>query len=419
MKRLLLRTPKDPFEVVSPESTLLQNTVGSNSGNLIFTEAAQRILSVRDAEITPDRFAADKLGAHHINERFDVYVIPLANAFRQSFQAKMMAMTALLKHLTIPVVVLGVGAQANANYSPDRLRPMEASIRAFMTAVLDRSPSVGVRGEFTYDYLRGLGFRDVEVIGCPSMFLNGERLRVEKRPQTLGSDATVSMNVSPYVKAMGPIVMSHVERYPNLRYVAQDLGTLEMLLWGDPAPSADGPVKNPVHTTHPLFQQRKVRYYVDPWPWIEDLREADFSFGTRIHGNIAALLAGTAAYVFAHDSRTLELARYFEIPHRRMSEVPPDVDAADLYAEADYTRLNDGHGARFRTFTDYLSKHGLRHVFEPGEDPSAFDTRLAAIEFPAAVGYTGAGRLGRFRRERRRLVGRLRREARDRGLLRN
>jgi hypothetical protein len=173
-------------------------------------------------------------------------------------------------------------------------------------------------------------------------------------------------------------------------------------------------VANPTHTTHPLFQQRKVRFYVDPWPWIDDLREADLSFGTRIHGNITALLAGTPAYVFAHDSRTLELARYFEIPHRRMSDVPPDVDAADLYAEADYGPLNDGHAARFRTFTDYLAKHGLRHVFEPGEDPAAFDARLAATEFPAAVGYTGVPPLGRVRRETRRLAGLLRREARHR-----
>ena len=258
----------------------------------------------------------------------------------------------------------------------------------------------------------------MEVIGCPSMFLNGDRLRVEKRLPALGRDAIVSMNVSPYVKAMGPIVTSHVERYPALRYVAQDLDTLEMLLWGDKSAAPGGPVANPTHTTHPLFQQRKVRYYVDPWPWIADLREADLSFGTRIHGNIAALLAGTPAYVFAHDSRTLELARYFEIPHRRMSEVPPDVDAADLYAEADFGPLNDGHAARFRTFTDYLAKHGLRHVFEPGEDPAAFDARLAATDFPPAVGYTGVPRLGRVRRESRRLAGRLRREARHRGLLR-
>jgi Polysaccharide pyruvyl transferase len=418
MKRLLLRTPKDAFEVVSPESTLAQNLVGGNSGNLIFTEAAQRILSAREVEITPDRFEAHKLGAGHINERFDAYVIPLANAFRPSFETGLRRLTGVLERLTIPVVVLGVGAQANASYDAARLRSMEPSIRAFMSAVLDRSPSVGVRGEFTHDYLRGLGYRDVEVIGCPSMFLGGDRLRVEKRVPTLARDAIVSINVSPYVTAMGGVVASHLERYPNLRYIAQDVDTLERLLWGDRTPVADDAGTMPVHTTHPLFQQRKVRYYVDPWPWIDDLRAAEFSFGTRIHGNIAALVAGTPAVVLAHDSRTLELARYFDIPHRLVSELPPDVDARDLYESADFAALIDGHAARFGTFTGFLARHGLRHVFEPGEDPAAFDAQLAGTEFPAAVGYTGVARLGRVRREGRRAAGRLRREARCRGLIR-
>ena len=46
----------------------------------------------------------------------------------------------------------------------------------------------------------------------------------------------------------------------------------------------------------------------------------------------------------------------------------------------------NGHAARFATFTDYLERQGLRHVFQPGEDPTAFDRRIAAIDFPAGVG---------------------------------
>ncbi len=134
--------------------------------------------------------------------------------------------------------------------------------------------------------------------------------------------------------------MAHHARYPNLRYIAQDLATLELLLWGESERAARQADKLPLHTSHPLFVENKVRFFVDPWPWIEHLRTVDFAFGTRIHGNIAALLAGTPAYVLAHDSRTLELARYFEIPHRRITDVAPETDAAELYAEADYAGLD-------------------------------------------------------------------------------
>ena len=197
---------------------------------------------------------------------------------------------------------------------------------------------------------------------------------------------------------MGPVITSHVARYPNLEYIAQDRDSLRLLLWGDEPEGASPSSPMPIHRSHPLIRDDKTRFYVDPWPWLDDVRRMDFMFGTRIHGNIVALLAGTPSYVIAHDTRTLELARYFGIPHRTTAEVTPDMDAADLYAEADYAGVMTGHAARFAVFTDYLERQGLRHVFQPGEDPTAFDRRIAAIDFPAGrrdgAGWTRASGSG-------------------------
>jgi hypothetical protein len=412
---ILLRARKDPFEVVSAEDTLIRNMIADNSGNLIFFEAAHKILATRGTTVTADRLLIDPGDADEINERYDAYVIPLANAFRLSYQPILDRMTQLIRRLRIPVVILGVGAQSNLRYETDRLRPIEASVRAFVAAVLERAPSIGVRGEFTHDYLTGLGFRDVEVIGCPSMFFHGDRMLIEKRPGDLAPDAALAINVTPYVKRMGDIVMAHHARYPNLGYIAQDLATLELLLWGESERGAARRTEAlPVHITHPIFVENKVRFYVDPWPWIEALRTADFAFGTRIHGNIAALLAGTPSYVLAHDSRTLELARYFEIPHRRMSDVEPDTDASELYAEADYTGLMRGHAARFATFTDFLTRHGLAHVFEEGQDPTSFDRQVAGTAYPPAVEATGDPGVRTVVRRLKRLDFRVRRSGRIR-----
>jgi hypothetical protein len=409
MRHILLRSPKDPFEVVSPEETLDRNLIGSNSGNLIFLEASYKILATRGTTVTPDRFRARPGQAAEINERYDAYVIPLANAFRPSFEPHLIRLTRVIERLTIPVVILGVGAQSTVRYDHGRLSRIDTSVKSFVSAVLDHAPSIGVRGEFTHDYLRALGFRDVEVIGCPSMFLNGDRMRIEKRIPELLPDSRLAMNVSPYVKAMGDIVMSHVAKYPNLTYVAQDIASLELMLWGEPPKQVDQGSKLPVHRSHPLFSGDKARFFVDPWPWLEHLATYDFSFGTRIHGNIAALVAGIPAYVLAHDSRTLELARYFGIPHRPMTAVSPTLDAAELYAEADYGELNRGHAARFATFTGYLERHGLGHVFAEGEDPAAFDERIAAIEFPPAVRVRHETRLSGVTQRVRRVERRTRR----------
>jgi Polysaccharide pyruvyl transferase len=212
MKPILLRAPKGPFEVVSAEETFERNLIGDNSGNLVFIEAAHKVLSTPGREIVPDRFRYAKRDAPRINERYESYVIPLANAFRPRFEANLGRMTDVIERLRIPVVVLGVGAQGTLAGDWTRLTGMEPTIRRFVAAVLDRSPSIGVRGAMTAEYLARLGFRDIDVIGCPSMFMWGGDLRVDKRETCLARDARVSITVSPYVKQMGPIVVRHLER---------------------------------------------------------------------------------------------------------------------------------------------------------------------------------------------------------------
>ena len=384
--RILLRSPRSPFESPSPFAVLERNLIGDNVGNLVFLDAAYRILARPDIELAVDGFRLNPRDADRINERYDVYVVPFANAFRRRFERNLERWTDLVERLRIPVVVLGVGAQSNIQLDREHLVPMERQTRRFVSAVLDRSPSIGVRGEFTADWLRGLGFRDVEVIGCPSMFWAGERFHVEKRLPALDADSRIAITISPYRREMGPILMHHHARYPNLTYLPQESATLELLLMGRPTGASDPSTGIPVDLTHPMIREGKVRMFVHPWPWISFLRETDFSFGTRIHGSIASLLAGTPAVLLAHDSRTLELARYFEIPHRLLSEVPPDMDAADLYADADYSSLVGGHPARWRVFSDYLARHGLTHAFAAGGDGgAAFDARVAGLRHEVVV----------------------------------
>jgi hypothetical protein len=128
-----------------------------------------------------------------------------------------------------------------------------------------------------------------------------------------------------------------------------------------------------------------VRTFVDVGPWLSFMAQQDFSFGTRIHGNMAALIAGTPAFVLTHDWRTLELARYFDIPHSRMRDLKT-IRAAKLHSGADFSGLNGGHEARFETYCRFIEKNGLDHIWSSGEERTTFDERLAAIDFPPAVG---------------------------------
>ena len=89
--------------------------------------------------------------------------------------------------------------------------------------------------------------------------------------------------------------------------------------------------------------------------------------------------------MLAHDSRTLELARYFEIPHRLLRDVPPDLDPADLYAEADFSALHAGHAKRFETIVQYLARSGIDHAFAHDGAAADFERRIRETDYPDSV----------------------------------
>ncbi|MER5553006.1 polysaccharide pyruvyl transferase family protein [Streptomyces sp. NPDC002793] len=387
-KRILLRSGKSPFDVASVEQSLDRDVFATNAGNLIFSDAAHKILTTPRAEVFSNGIRTDPAAADRINEEFDVFVVPLANAFRPTFERSLKRMTQLIKKLRIPVVVLGVGAQADLAYDAARLKPMEPTVREFVTEVLDRSASIGVRGEFTEQYLKGMGFRDVEVIGCPSLFMNGETFTLEKKSESLTAESRISVNGShSAVRSHGldAIIRQAHERYPHLRFVGQNLLEAQLLHWRETPNPIGAQTSMPTHPSHPMYREGKVRLYVDPATWIDELRAFDFSFGSRIHGNIAALLAGVPSTVLCSDSRTLELCRYFGIPHRKISETPKNIDPAELYEAADFGELVNGHKERFLRFTGFMERNGLENTFHHGDSGEAFDARVSELDLPPAV----------------------------------
>ncbi|WP_408897875.1 polysaccharide pyruvyl transferase family protein [Nocardioides sp. R1-1] len=386
--RLLQRSFKSPFEVLSPEQSIERGgTFGGNVGNLVFTEAAQKILGTPDTTVDLDRLRLRKGISAWINSEYDALVIPLANAFRPSFQRSLQDLTRIIRRLDVPVVVLGVGAQAGVDGDVTAMAAVEDDVRAFVAAVLDHGPTIGVRGEFTAEYLQGLGFADVEVIGCPSMFRYGPELP-PTRTAPVTDDTRIAVNGAHALFAeqgFGRFVERLVDRFPETTFFGQNALEGLQLRWRDVSSDFGGLTDVPTHPEHPLYRAGRARLHVDPTTWIAALREVDYSVGGRIHGNIAAVLAGTPALVLTGDARTLELSRYFEIPHRLLRSLPEEVDPARLLEEADWAPMHAGHRARWERFAGYLRRHGLGNAFDDGDGGRAFEERLAALDFPPPI----------------------------------
>ena len=162
-----------------------------------------------------------------------------------------------------------------------------------------------------------------------------------------------------------------------------------------------------------LLKDNRIKMIADMGNWFTYLQYEGFNYsiGNRIHGNIMSILAGIPATVLAHDTRTREMAEFFEIPLHLVSknETLSVRDFERLYINADYSKFNATYRSKYNAYVDFLKKYGIvsrinekneffsqadkRHDFEMftvncekfGELESWFKPRMPVIQAGCAV----------------------------------
>ena len=233
-----------------------------------------------------------------------MFIIPLANAFREDFVEELRNLTKLIRKLKIPCVVIGVGVQAD--YEPDfnKTNNFDKDVIDFCNAVLEKSCSIGVRGEITERYLIKLGIkrRKIDVIGCPSMYTYGGFLPL-KRLQDFSSKMKISLSYNPNRnKEFYDFFERIKEQCPNYCYILQSLNEMKLLYAGDSVPNIEKYNRHYVGTADSRsFLENHMRMFINVPSWIQFLSQMDMGIGCCIHGSIASVLAGNPTVVFAFD----------------------------------------------------------------------------------------------------------------------
>ena len=418
MKRIYIRAGISPLDSVPIETAIERNMIKSNSGNLIYQYSVFRALMGEDTTFDARDFVdvcSQPGGVERVNETCDCAVLTLANAFRKDYPIGKLA--DMVKQLKIPCVVVGCGVQAaNLAEIRDGL-PFDGETRRFISAVLDKSAIVGLRGELTAEYLKGLGFvpeRHFTVIGCPSFFLHGPNLP-EPRLAPIDSNTRVSINTRPTQRPEMHALLARAERqFPNYHLVFQRIKELRMIAVGIPhrvpGPDRDHTGYYPFNQLHPDVRSGRVIGFTEARTWMDYMKDIDYSFGSRIHGNIAAVLSGVPAFVFTSDTRTEELCRFGNIPYMPFEALKGDVDIRAILEGADFRGVLRGHRQRFEHYVDFLNRNGLEHIWRGGDAPqdAPFDIAMRRVPMGGYVRYGCIGRGEAFRFRMRYYANRLR-----------
>lgn len=383
--RILVRTAQKPDANLAPLKST--EAIGGNQGNLLYMFSVCRALATEHAVVTTARYSRFEKGpveqrAEWINSEFDHLVLPLSSSFRLQMIGTLQIWAELIERLTIPVTVVGIGAQLrmsdleSGSFRPSRVTGVvasneqierhEAVSRRFVHAVLDRTHSIGVRGDVTRRYLRHLGAPEdqIDVIGCPSIFMWGQGFKVPVDVPRIRASSKISMSFDHRLPATADLLDRSARAHARLKLYAQEKLVAQMVITGEETrPDWAGDPRFPVQTTHPLSRAGRVEYCPTAWSWIRHMGEMDFALGPRLHGTIASILGGTPAHLLIHDSRTLEIAQHHRLPYTMLTDVTTATTAKSLAERLDFTAFNEAYEGNFDTFIKFLERNSLPHAY--------------------------------------------------------
>lgn len=380
--RILIRAGMLPTEDFTPIEVITKNSIGSNVGNLVYQYSVCRTLMTRGVELLPTRYRYrfSRKEIDEFNETCGCFVIPLADAFRENFQRELVGLTKLVKKLKIPCYVIGVGVRA-----PSREKTIsytiDKEIKEFVSAVLDKSAMLGLRGERTGEYLKRLGFmpeRDFTVTGCPSMYLRPE-LSIRRAEVTKNSRVTYNISPGANAEIIG-FIRSNAALFSNAVYIPQNLADLLTVRYGIKRETKNASF--PCDLSDPVFDNALFPLSVKSWQNI--LGAADLSFGTRLHGNIMGVLSGIQTVHIPFDARTDEVVRYHGLTHVRPQYLNRYKNIFDLVESLDFDAPKRVHKRNFEHWIDFLNKNNIRHIYLPGEH-AVLDEEIEKIAFRPPV----------------------------------
>jgi hypothetical protein len=343
-----------------------------NTGDITVYDSTLKALRFDDSiRINIDE-PVDRDLAGYIRETFDYIALRPSNYLHEEMQWGYFP--AWLEALSLPVICLGIGAQASRRQliklTGDNLRVWQM--------ISERTASIGVRGAYSASILNDNGIANAEIVGCPTMFRHrepeiklrhkhvesGSRLAFSLRRETghnYTEDADAFLNTQKRIIAQldrrfDLTITLHGETEEKAYYY-QDRTEIpaarQRLIdsgWLDPV---YGPILEKLYTSNLFFT-------LSPSHYDQFIGTVDFTVGYRVHGVLPALAAGVPSVLLRYDARSEELAETLNVPLMDpvdfIKAAPEEVFAAERFAEFERQFLS-----KYQAMKDFLDRNDVAH----------------------------------------------------------
>lgn len=353
MKRVLFLMYIDLFKPISEE-------IYFNSGDTVYyTAGISYFYGIDNAKFYTKKEVLIKLkeDPNWGIKNFDICIMMEACIFFELYNDAMKENAELISMLKIPVFVLGAGIQSDVNYSMNFLESIKDSAKIYLDSIYNSGGLITLRGNFTKEVLETLGYKNVFVSGCPSLFLKGKNLHIsnekaskEEFKPMLNGETVDSISYKIY------------KDYPESLFF--DQGIYFKFIY---KPDLIDNVYEYSTLFYKLFKSGRIFGDMNFYPWFKKVNDScfNFSYGSRVHGNFIAIQNGIPSFVKVNDSRVRELVEFFKIPNSINYNFNEKKDNLyDLYLNINYDEFNKNFIEKFNKFKIFLDNNNIPNILD-------------------------------------------------------
>ena len=330
-----------------------------NFGNKLWYQGLISEISTPENEIY---YYDGKMEIEEINQQFDLIIYPMANIFSTEFSLGLDLLSDFFSKIKIPTFIISCGAQANCYDDLDKLvKTIGEKSQRFISTIYNTGGQFALRGNFTAEFFYKLGFDNPAIVGCPSLFQLGRNFQIEK-------SIVNKADFKPSFNGKFENTIEYLDYFPNSIYYDQDL--FYDLLYNPNYFKDDSGFANNIKMIRmnsnssklvDCINNDRIKLIADMWDWQNSfIKESiSFSFGSRIHGTIIALLAGVPSVLVTLDSRTREMAELYNIPHIKSFDDVKPKELYDYYCDLDFTGFNKNYVKIYDEFEKFLIESNI------------------------------------------------------------
>lgn len=333
---------------------------GNNTGNLMFSVGIrEQIAYEKEIWVKGDTVEdVEKPAA----------IIPSANFIIKGGDEFILACTEFLEKTDCPVTMAGLGAQGTAELNtPAKLvEALTPTKIAYFKMLSERAVSIGVRGEFTAECLAEMGVHNVRIIGCPSFYkhLNGvyptlPAPTLDKTQITVTTGRPEESRLLEMgIKLNSLWMMQMMTEMPKSAFENETISPV----WVERRfPGLNVSLEE---YSHFLKNNSRMFFRLEDWNNFYKEEGITFAFGSRFHGNMAAIRNGVPALWIVHDSRTTELAKALHVPFIRIEEFVNIENPEELLQHCDYSDLYANYKSLCKNYVEFLEENHISHRFK-------------------------------------------------------